>query len=412
MIRIGYASVDYGLQRNVLNPETFPKKKVWGYNALLNFVLGKINKILKARWISRMGYPDLSFRFFGGICLEGSYDVIHLWNGISFCRGDWIVTHEHIVPRSTHAHFHSKIPASFVVRCDEFKSKYVLGMKQLARDNCRRIIALSGWAYGEQKKFLEMFPEYAEKILAKMEVLHPPQKIICDDLSRFDDMEEIRFIFVGGSFWRKGGIESFNVLRKLRREGFAVRLTLVSSLQTGDYAMRMVSAEEREAVRTEILAESEWCEYHNRLPNEEALKRMTEAHVMLLPTHADTYGYSVLEGQACGCACITTNVNALPEINNEETGWVVEVERDEHGNSHFKTDEECRRLEADIERKLEAIVRGIFEDKGQLKRKAAGSIRNIRERHDPKAHAERLKEIYLEGAERIMNLNKLERFPL
>lgn len=313
---------------------------------------------------------------------------MHLWNGISFCGGDWVVTHEHVMPRSTHAHRLAR---------EGRRGRRVLGVRQLAKDNCRRIIALSGWAHGEQKKFLEMYPEYAEKILAKMEVLHPPQKIICDDLSRFDDMEEIRFVFVGGSFWRKGGIESFNVLRKLRREGFAVRLTLVSSLQTGDYAMRMVSAEEREAVRAEILAESEWCEYHNRLPNEEALKRMTEAHVMLLPTHADTYGYSVLEGQACGCACITTNVNALPEINNEETGWVVEVERDGHGNSHFRTDEECRRLEADIEQKLEAIVRGIFEDKEQLKRKAAGSIRNIRERHDPKAHAERLKEIYLEA---------------
>ena len=63
-----------------------------------------------------------------------------------------------------------------------------------------------------------------------------------------------------------------------------------------------------------------WISYVPKLTNNETLELMKKSHIGLLPTYADTYGYSVLEFQAAGCPVITTNVRALPEINNNNLG--------------------------------------------------------------------------------------------
>ena len=56
--------------------------------------------------------------------------------------------------------------------------------------------------------------------------------------------------------------------------------------------------------------------YHKILFNSEVMNILKNTHVGLLPTYADTYGYSVLEAQSFGCPVITTNIRAMPEINN------------------------------------------------------------------------------------------------
>lgn len=80
---IGYTSVDYNSLRNVLKPETFAKRKIWAFNALVGFVLGRINRFIKSKWLARLCYPDLHFRYFGGIsggggkifCIYGTASV-------------------------------------------------------------------------------------------------------------------------------------------------------------------------------------------------------------------------------------------------------------------------------------------------------------------------------------------------
>ena len=42
---------------------------------------------------------------------------------------------------------------------------------------------------------------------------------------------------------------------------------------------------------------------------------MATSHIGLLPTYNDSYGYSVIEFFSYGCPVITTNILALPEIN-------------------------------------------------------------------------------------------------
>lgn len=63
--------------------------------------------------------------------------------------------------------------------------------------------------------------------------------------------------------------------------------------------------------------------HHTSLSNDAVLEMIKTSDVGLLPTWQETYGFSVLEMQACGCPVITTNVRALPEINPENAGWLI-----------------------------------------------------------------------------------------
>ena len=84
--------------------------------------------------------------------------------------------------------------------------------------------------------------------------------------------------------------------------------------------------------------------------------------VALLPTFHDSYGYAVLEGQALGCPVITADVAALPEINDNERGWMIEVPQTEFGEGLWRTKEARVRLSAAIEEQLAAHLEAIVRD--------------------------------------------------
>jgi glycosyltransferase involved in cell wall biosynthesis len=126
---------------------------------------------------------------------------------------------------------------------------------------------------------------------------------------------------------------------------------------------------------------------------------MKTCDVGLLPTYADTYGLSVLEAQACGLPVITTDVRALPEINNADVGWLIRVPKNELGEALYSTLEERERLSLQIQSGLEAIVRNIVADPSVIYIKALKSLERIREMHDPTVYAQKLREIYQEALE-------------
>jgi glycosyltransferase involved in cell wall biosynthesis len=121
---------------------------------------------------------------------------------------------------------------------------------------------------------------------------------------------------------------------------------------------------------------------------------MQSAHVGLLPTYADTYGYSVLEFQANGVPVITTDVRALGEINNNSAGWLINVPKNELGESFYATAEQREQLSASIESGLEKIVRNIFSETESLRLKGIASLEKIERDHDPDDYARRMREIY------------------
>jgi glycosyltransferase involved in cell wall biosynthesis len=242
----------------------------------------------------------------------------------------------------------------------------------------------------------EISSEFSTPILEKLRVLHPAQDVLVDSVTpkEYDQQHPIRFVFVGAGFFRKGGRELFRTFQKLAgEEGLPIRLVVVSSLRIEPYAAQ--ETEEDVAWARQIIAgKPQWLEYYQELTNSEVLEILKTADVGLLPTWADTYGLSVLEAQASGCPVITTDVRALPEINNNRVGWLIRVPKDELGEAIYTTTEDRQNLSQQIQAGLENTIRSIIADPSVIAIKGQAALERIRVEHSPEDYAERLRQIY------------------
>ena len=142
---------------------------------------------------------------------------------------------------------------------------------------------------------------------------------------------------------------------------------------------------------------SSWIRWYPKLKNDKTIELMKNSHIGLLPTYADTYGFSVLELQATGCPCITTNVRALPEINNFDTGWVIDVPKQQSGEAIYATKDDRNVISKLIRNGLEKTIHEIFTDRSIIAQKAEKSIARIKEHHSVERYAARMKNIYQEA---------------
>lgn len=326
-------------------------------------------------------------------------DILHFSNGVSYGRTPWVSHFETLLPRFSSAltryQGKTKLPL-------EMTPLVQRGINALKSPSCKRIIAMSQAAAEFERDLLTEFPfEDREVILNKMVVLHPPQSVLVEHLieHQHNSSQPFRFCLVGDGFFRKGGKEillAFNNL--IKKEHAVIKLVLVSSIRLDSYA-----AQETEEDRTwalKFIAEnSDWIEHYQNLPHIQVMELMKGCDVALLPTYADSYGFSVLEAQSCGLPVISTDVRALPEINNTDVGWIIRIPKNDLGEALYAAAEERQRLSQQIQVGLETIVRSIVADPSVIYLKALKSIERIREMHDPTSYAQKLREIYREALE-------------
>jgi glycosyltransferase involved in cell wall biosynthesis len=149
------------------------------------------------------------------------------------------------------------------------------------------------------------------------------------------------FYLIGNQIFSKGGKESVSVISRLCNEGFNIKLTIISILKPDSYATR-TTKNDIKRLKQEIDKNSNAIELLGCLPNDKVLNILKESQVLLLPTYADTYGYSVLEAQASGCPVVSTDIRALPEINNNQCGWIINVPKDKFGNGILESKENIK----------------------------------------------------------------------
>ena len=267
----------------------------------------------------------------------------------------------------------------------------------LAQPACKKIIAMSSCAARMQQDVLsQLSVEERESILQKLVVLHPPQEVLREQIEarNYDLANPIRFILVGAGFFRKGGREILLAFDKLIREEQApIKLCVVSSLRLDTYAAQETESDRAWALEF-IKEHSSWIEYHPTLPNEQVIDLIKTCDIGLLPTWAETYGFSVLESQSCGCPVISTDIRALPEINNSNVGWLIHVPKNDMGEALYSTPEERAKLSEQIQTGLEVIIRSIVAEPSVIVQKGQAALDRIRKEHDPKAYADRLRQIY------------------
>ena len=258
-----------------------------------------------------------------------------------------------------------------------------LERRAIESPNCLGLVAISHCA-----KNLQLTQHGTQK---EITVLHPPQKILVakGKDSRWTETGPIRFCFVGRDFARKGGIELLRAFDKLNQMNW--HLTIVSSLSIDDYASQYTKEEQRvlkQEVREILDRRTDQIDWHQSLPNEKVLSIMKTSHVGLLPTWHDTYGYSVLEFQASGCPVISTDIRALPEINNNSCGWVIPIgEKFDARISPLKLKRQRKAFSKDLTDSLMTLFEEILDSpRVLLKEKAEKCLARIRAEHDPEEH--------------------------
>lgn len=306
-------------------------------------------------------------------------EMYHFFNGISFGKRPWVTTFETMLPRWGDVNYN-------------LEKK---GMSLLAGDACKRIIALSECTYGIQLDLIHSaWPDFAHQIQEKMVVLHPPQKLQISSLEEKPVNEKVTFAFVGAAFFRKGGKEVLRAFDYLHRAGIRNwQLNIVSALEFDDYASGATQSDLDE-VKQIIGNYPDHISHFSSLPNAEVMQIFKNADIGLLPSYADTYGYSVLEAQAAGCPVITTNIRAFPEINDDERGWMIEVPAKEHGIALVETQSQREIFSGVLLDGLIETIRKILNDPAAIKPKGSLAFKKISENHSVDDRTQTLESLY------------------
>jgi glycosyltransferase involved in cell wall biosynthesis len=306
-------------------------------------------------------------------------EMYHFFNGISFGNRPWVTTFETMLPRWGDVNH----------RLEK------RGISLLAGDACKRIIALSDCTYGIQLDLIHStWPEYARKIEDKMIVLHPPQKLQINSLDEKPVNEKVTFAFVGAAFFRKGGKEVLFAFDHLYRHGIRNwKLNIVSALEFDDYASGATQADLDEVKRI-IGLYPDHISHFSGLPNAEVMLIFKNSDIGLLPSYADTYGYSVLEAQAAGCPVITTNIRAFPEINDSQCGWMIEVPCKNHGIALVETQQQREVFSGVLRDGLIETLRQILQNPAEIKAKGKIAYRKISENHSVEDRTNTLESLY------------------
>ena len=319
-------------------------------------------------------------------------DVIHTFNRVCLHdRNRWIAT------------FEKTFPEYF---SEESRIDFKLMKKQLPlilSDKCAALLPMSQWAYNYEIWLLSQFANQEEinRMKEKMTVLYPPQELLItrEEISqKFADVQSVKFLYVGSQVKRKGGAEVLKSFRELSCKFSNFSLVFVGN-PDGNYNNFYLDDHEKKEIWN-IIQHASWLEYHERVSNEEVLKLAKQAHVGLLPSMGDTFGFSVLEMQACGCPVITTDRQALPEINNDQCGWILDTTDApiRHGDdfAHY-TRHEVESLSDIVLEQLIKTVSKILERPDELLGKAFNAAERVSKEHSPGGYCSVLKEYY--GAE-------------
>lgn len=227
------------------------------------------------------------------------FDLIHAFNRIPLGVTPFVIGYESHLPRCFSAEDGMLFPGL---------------ASMLVSDRCRGIVAISHYA---RQVFLRQHAgrPWAAALEAKLVVRYPnvdlpplPAPLVSQP------GEPVRMVFVGAHFARKGGLVCLRLAERAHREGFPIHIDIVSALEMGEVSwvdpLRPSFYDKDRA----LLATLPNVTLHGAMSNADVLKLVGKAHFVLLPTFADTFGFSAIEAMAMGTPPIVTNQGALPEF--------------------------------------------------------------------------------------------------
>lgn len=363
-MKLATIGINYPQTRLVLNGKV-PGVEYYSYQNWYNPFLKKVFHTYEVYW------PFL----------QGHIDAYHTVNTVVKTEKPWCCSFETLVPRT-----------------NRFNKKRLFEVfNMMCKDNCKQLIAFSDCNYNLQMEFMKDYPEYAKVLNPKTCKITIPQPLLLDAPKDMVNHGVLKFFFVGNDFVRKGCTEIIQALTKLRKKRQDFELIMITRIQqTQNYAFKNMQ-DSREYINGILHLVEEAKDYihlYPHLPFEEVKKIMSSCDVGLLPTWAESYGYSVLEMQACGLPVVTTNIRALPETN--VCGWKVKLTP---GKPNFETIdikniEHKKMLRQQMVNDLYDIFDYILDNREEVLERGQRSYNFIADVHSPVKYTETIGNVY------------------
>lgn len=117
-----------------------------------------------------------------------------------------------------------------------------------------------------------------------------------------------------------GGFDAVQAVALLAAKGIDVTLTMLRPGPLREHYVRQ-AREQGTAARLTI---------HEQLDHNQIASFISDHHLLIMPSHQESFGVAALEASACGRAVVGTKVGGVPEVVQDgTTGLLVEPERPE-----------------------------------------------------------------------------------
>jgi glycosyltransferase involved in cell wall biosynthesis len=335
---------------------------------------------------------DVTFFQFTPFILDRGVSLVHTWNALPLNK-DFVVSFELELPRYLGG------PSDAQVR---------RGMRILESDRCKKILALSDFAYG----FAEhRFAQYGvEHLASKLEVFRGAVPDATLTIEGFDidrvraPLSEVPLsaVVIGTQLFRKGGMYAIQAFERLRARGLDVRLTLIGDFESHSYAFGE-GIPDAAAWRTRA-HNRDWIRFIGPIPNSQVFQELL-AHDLCIYTSLDeSLGWLPIEAGMLGVPVIGAAVCAFPElVGDKESGWLVPLPLRDDGRwaglelsgpaKLVALEDANERLVAGIE----ACILAVRDDPSLLKQWGLCGRRRAKANYDIAAAAAMLERIYDEA---------------
>lgn len=344
-----------------------------------------------ATFLQRPWTPLLRFFYWGDavtVLPEPDYDIVHAVNAVPvLSRRPYVLSFSDFCPR---------VPEDRHVAWLERWLR-----RELLRERCVALLALSEYAARQFRHQSRDFDGRAE-LEGKLEVRYPvvaPRRSEPKELGS----DELRLLFVGRDFMRKGGPALTRAHEILRQQGVPVKSTVVSSLGWKENDTYVDPPDRALVQREHARLAQAGIVHHRGLPNSEVYRLMEQADFFIFPTLHDTFGYAALEALACATPVIASATNALPEvIEDGRCGYLLPLQLDgEIGRWAwtYRTrepgfvsayEEATRSLGDSLAQRLSQC----WESRSDYVALSEGALQRVRTRFDVEAAREHLEQLY------------------
>lgn len=191
--------------------------------------------------------------------------------------------------------------------CPETK-KNIYILEKLALDRCRLVIFSSEWAAQKAIEIYGINPQKIKIIPRGANLELEPGRTIADILSSIKSRgnNTYKLIFIGVDWERKGGNIALEVSKELNRMGFDIKLKIL-----GDLPKNMDN----------LPSFVKLIGYINKSTpagKKQFYDLLADAHFLILPTQADVTPNVLIEANAFGVPCLTSNLAGIPTIIQDD----------------------------------------------------------------------------------------------